>query len=186
MEFFSLLATDNPYKFFFLAGIILLSLGIYYPINIRQSLDIKKNKVQEDTAKLTFEINELRDDLLSSNEEAKELTTKLEYLVDFKKKNKSKSDSISKLINNMKIEWSKNSDFIITAKSLMDVKLIDQKYQDKEISIYKKHLNEIGIYSFISITLGSIFTLIGGIMWIRGYHKRNNDVEIHQIKPSSD
>jgi|GEM_PF-6985847 len=167
----SLFGSDNPFKFFFLAGVLLLITSLYYPFEKKHELDIQRNKVELSDSTLRLELITLQKEVKSLSVGYGQVIEDLDSLQQMKAKTPSRIDEISAIINQKKIDSNEKLEEITRKKYDLEVKVIQLNFMKKEIEIYQSHLSEFKNYSIIFFLIGSFLFLYGGYRWL-GYFKR--------------
>ncbi len=152
MSEYSLINSDNIFKFICTAGGLMLLFAIVYPIEKKQKLEIEANELQKDINVLSKKI-EL--DVQVTIEKTTKIDSLLKYTKDVKLKNIYQSQK-DKLVQNY--------------DSIVNVNLIEtEKIKgDKErIFILKRHINDFYWWSIGCKIFGSILFSVGIVFWFK-------------------
>ncbi len=173
MDVSSIFSSDSPFKFFFLSGIVLLVIGLYYPYEKRTSLDLKKNEVELRRSRLTKQVLHLTEDIKGLNEKSAELIRELKMLTDGKKDRPKSTDSISRVINEKKNSFNQLVELVGNERHQLDLKAVEVDYSEKEIAIYESHLKEVRRYAWIFFISGLLLAIYGGTKWHADYKRKS-------------
>lgn len=167
----SVFGSDNPFKFFFLSGIVLLVIGLYFPVEKRRELDLKKNDVEFSDSTLIVEIVDLNVEIDRLSKDADKLLIVLDSLTSGEK-NGVRRNSISKMIDDLKAESREKFSEIELKKDELAIKTVTSNFKNREIKIYESHLSELKLYSWGFVIIGLILLAYGGWYWLL-YFKKN-------------
>lgn len=168
----SIFGSDNPFKFFFLSGITLLVIGLYYPFEKRQELDLKKNEVEFSDSTLVMEIINMSEELDELNEESDGIISLLDSL-ELERGRSKDPVSVSEKIKLIRVESQEKFRDIERKKDALDLKIVSNRFNRKEIEIYESHLKEVRWYSRGFILVGVILLFYGGYKWLTFFKKNN-------------
>ena len=156
-----------------MSGLALLILGLYYPFEKRQKIDLQKNNVELSDSTLLIELKELERDITSLSSEYDQIIKDLDSLVSFRAKNPTHSETVSKLINEKKNTSNKRFEEIKKKRFELELKRTKVDFKTKEVQIHESHLKEVRSYALVFIIIGIILSFYGGIKWYL-YFKNNN------------
>ncbi|MDN4166193.1 hypothetical protein QWY31_11810 [Cytophagales bacterium LB-30] len=170
MEFLSSIfpSTDNPYKFLFVGGLLLIAFAIIYPIERENEIDLEIVLYNKEANVINNEIEELRVKVDKEKALSRLIIDKIDSL---KSNNGGKGSQI--LIDQLKNDFNKTYKGGELSEKLTEIstKSLILEYEQKRIKVLQKHARKFRIIGWVLLVFGSISTLFGGYKWLNRFKK---------------
>jgi hypothetical protein len=154
MDLLSLLTgSENLYKYLFVAGIGMIVLALFYPLDKEYDLACKRDTYNKEINLLNYEIEKLKDS-------AAKVEKDYSSLVDKYNQSKTKIEKVA-LKENFDLRYKG----LLDSRKNIEVKQINLDYDKQAILTLQAHINDYEKYEWWFYIFGSLFTIGGTVGW---------------------
>lgn len=151
--------SDNFFKYMTIGGFIMIIIGLVYPLQKQQELELEVATYNKDVELFNIELK----DIYSDMKKLKSKSSTYIYRIDNLKKTGSPKANIEKI----KTAFNKSNRVISSKYNEIKIKNEIIKYNKNRITILERHLNTYRNYSVSFLLIGTFLSFIFGIRWLR-------------------
>lgn len=161
-------STENLFKFLFINGLILIGVGMLYPLQMSNDIDLKIVEYNKKVNLLNHESSVLVKDIDNLDKVVKSRTELSKSLVDKRDQTNSIAEKVelTTQINNMKLETNKSFQQIKQNESAQNKNVILVKGDLELISHLQAQQKVYDSYCTVFLILGIVLGVIGFVGWI--------------------
>lgn len=161
-------STENIFKFFFINGLVMIGVGMFYPLQISNDIDLKIVDYNKKVNLLNNEISVLSNDIENLDKMVKSRIILSNNLVEKRENSSSPTEKIeiSKKISDMKLETNKSFQQIKKNEAEQDKNAIQVKGDLEMISHLDAQQKNYERYCSFFLITGIVLGLFGFLGWM--------------------